>query len=138
MKVDIENIIKSDPNSIIIIAGDHGPYLTKNCYYTINEYGMETIDRLDIQDRVGAFLAIKWPTDDYDSYDQITIIQDLFPAILAYLYEDPSPLQMRVDPVTQFRYSTSGAYVDNGIIIGGINDGEPLFLMNDSMFTGKF
>lgn len=128
MKDDIEKIIVSDPHSIIIIAGDHGPYLTKNCYYLVGDYATEEITRLDIQDRFGTFLAIKWPTDSYKSYDQITVLQDLFPAIFSYLYDDPALLQMRVKPVTQFQFSTSGAYVEDGIIRGGVDDGEPLFL----------
>lgn len=128
MKDDIEKILESDPLSIIIIAGDHGPYLTKNCYYLVGDYTTLEINRLDIQDRFGTFLAIRWPTESYTSYDQITVIQDLFPAIFSYLYEDSSLLDMRVEPVTQFQYSTSGAYVEDGIIRGGIDDGEPLFL----------
>jgi hypothetical protein len=127
MKDDIEKLIESDPDSIIIIAGDHGPYLTKNCYYLADSYTTEEINRLDIQDRFGTFLAIRWPDESYKSYDQIVVIQDLFPAIFSYLYDDPALLQMRVEPVTQFQFSTSGAYVEDGIIRGGIDDGEALF-----------
>lgn len=128
MRDDIEKIIEFDPGSVIIIAGDHGPYLTKNCYYLVEDYTTSEIDRLDIQDRFGTFLAIRWPDDSYKPYDQITVIQDLFPAIFSYLYDDPTLLQMRVIPVTQFQFSTSGAYVEDGIIRGGVDDGKPLFL----------
>lgn len=128
MKEDVEGIIQNDPQAIIIVAGDHGPYLTKNCYYLVGDYTASEVDRLDIQDRFGTFLSIRWPSDSYKSYDQITVIQDLFPVILSYLYDDPAPLQMEVEPVTQFQFSTSGVYVEDGIIRGGIDDGEPLFL----------
>lgn len=86
------------------------------------------INRLDIQDRFGTFLAIKWPTANYASFDQITVIQDLFPVIFSYIFEDTSLLEMKVEPVTQFRFTTSNAYVDRGIIQGGVDDQEPLFL----------
>jgi hypothetical protein len=128
MRTDIQNILESEPNSIIIVAGDHGPYLTKNCYYTYKKYTQKEIDRLDIQDRFGTFLAIRWPTDTYSSYDQITVIQDIFPAIFAYIFEDSNFLDLKIDPVTQFRFSTSNVYVEDGVIQGGINDQEPLFL----------
>lgn len=81
MKEDIDKIIEFDSESIIIVAGDHGPYLTKNCYYLVGDYTTTEIDRLDIQDRFGAFLAIRQPDESYGSYDQITVIQDLFPEI---------------------------------------------------------
>ena len=29
MKHDVTNILANDPNSIIVLVGDHGPYLTK-------------------------------------------------------------------------------------------------------------
>ncbi len=128
MKNDIDKIVESDPQSIIIVAGDHGPYLTKNCYVTAKKYNLKEINRLDIQDRFGTFLAIRWPTDNYASSDQITVIQDLFPVIFSYIFEDTSLLDMRVEPVTQFRFTISNAYVDRGIIQGGVDDQEPLFL----------
>jgi len=37
-------------------------------------------------------------------------------------------LNLRVNPVTKLRFSTSNAYVDNGIIQGGTNDQESLIL----------
>ena len=129
MKQDIEVITQKDPHAIIIVAGDHGPYLTKNCTVTNGQYDISEISRLDIQDRFGTFLAIKWPDEDFLKYDDITILQDLFPAIFAYIFKDHTILEAKItaktfdedDPV-------SGASVKNGIIYGGINDGEPLFV----------
>jgi len=37
-------------------------------------------------------------------------------------------LDWRVEPVTQTPIVISGAAVQNGIIIGGMDDGEPLYL----------
>jgi hypothetical protein len=128
MKQDVETIIQNDPGAIIIVAGDHGPHLTKNCIGTGGDYDISEISRLDIQDRLGTFLAIKWPTEDFSEYDDITVLQDIFPAIFAYLFKDARLLEAKVEPNTLNPFSISGAQVKNGIIYGGINDGEPLFI----------
>jgi hypothetical protein len=131
IREDIEMIINHDPGAIIIIAGDHGPYLTKNCYNTAGEYETSEITRLDIQDRYGTFLAIRWPTEGYEKYDDIEVLQDIFPAIFAYLYSDARILESKIVPITINNITISGASVNNGIIVGGIDDGEPLFLSGD-------
>jgi hypothetical protein len=128
MRQDIQTITRNDPGAIVIVAGDHGPYLTKNCAGTTGAYDISQIARLDIQDRFGTFLAIRWPTEDYGSYDEITVLQDIFPSIFAYLFHDPSILRSKIDPVTLTPSKISGASVRDGIIFGGINDGEPLYL----------
>jgi len=128
MRQDLDLILGNDPGAIVIIAGDHGPYLTKNCYATTGVYDISEISRLDIQDRYGTFLAIRWPTGDFVKYDDITILQDVFPAIFAYLYEDTKILEAKIEPVIPVPNSISGVSVKNGIIYGGIDDGEPLFL----------
>ncbi len=128
MKKDIETITRKDPGAIIVVAGDHGPYLTKNCTSTGDQYDISEMSRLDIQDRFGTFLAIKWPSENFSKYDDITILQDLFPAIFAYLFGDDKLLEAKVAPTTLEDWRASGASVKNGIINGGINDGEPLFV----------
>jgi len=128
MKQDIGTITQKDPGAIIIVAGDHGPYLTKNCISTEGHYDISEISRLDIQDRFGTFLAIKWATEDFSKYDDITVLQDLFPSIFAYLFKDDKLLQAKVASTTLTNKTISGTSVKNGIIYGGINDGEPLFV----------
>lgn len=128
MRQDLETLIKSDPSAIIIVASDHGPYLTKNCTLTEKRYDISEITRLDIQDRFGTFLAIRWPTKDFEAYDDITVLQDLFPSIFSYLYKDKNLLQSKVESSTLDLDRISGASVKNGIIYGGINDGDPLFV----------
>jgi hypothetical protein len=128
MKLDVETIIENDPGAIIIVAGDHGPYLTKNCSNTAKDYHISEISRLDIQDRFGTFLAIRWPTEEFAQYDDITVLQDLFPAVFAYLFGDPTFLEAKIVPHTLERHKISRAQVRNGIIHGGINAGEHLFL----------
>jgi hypothetical protein len=129
MQQDLETVIENDTDAIIIVAGDHGPYLTKNCTATNVDYEISEINRLDIQDRYGSFLAIRWPTKDYEKYDDITVLQDLFPVIYAYLYKDVRILESKVESSTfYFIEVISGASVKDGIIYGGINDGEQLFI----------
>lgn len=126
MKQDVDLILNRDPDAIVIIAGDHGPYLTKNCFETTND--ISEITRLDIQDRHGTFLAIRWPTEDFEEYDDIVVLQDLFPSVFSYLYKDATILEAKIEPVITAPYSTSGASVNNGLIVGGVNDGEFLYL----------
>lgn len=132
MNQDLQTILKKDPGAIIIVAGDHGPYLTKNCTYTSFSYNISEISRIDIQDRYGTFLAIKWPSQDYEQYDDIVVLQDVFPAIFAYLFQNQKILDAKVGTMTLDDYDSffaiSEATVVDGIINGGINDGEPLFI----------
>jgi hypothetical protein len=126
MDHDIRTIVENDPEAIIIIAGDHGPYLTKKCR-GFEDYDESEISRLDVQDRFGTFLAIRWPTGDYAKYDDITVLQDIFPAVFAYLFNDERILESKIDTTT----ISSPVTVQNGIIYGGPHDGEPLFLTKE-------
>jgi hypothetical protein len=129
MKQDVEAIIANDPEAIIIIAGDHGPTLTKNC--TIlgkDDYKLSEISRLDIQDRFATFLAIRWPTKDFEQYDDSGILQDMFPAIFSYIFKNPKLLKGKMKHTPLDGYEVAGATVLDGIIRDGIHKGEPLFI----------
>jgi hypothetical protein len=128
MKQDVELLTRKDPGAIIVVAGDHGPYLTKNCSETGGHYDISEISRHDVQDRLGTFLAIRWPDEDFSKYDDITVLQDMFPAIFGYLFRDEKFLEGKVGSLTLSTQAASGATVKDGIIHGGINDGEALFL----------
>ena len=128
MKEDISIIIENDPNAILILAGDHGPYLTKNCFSTNGIYDSSEISRVDIQDRFGTFLAIRWPSDDYRLYDDIVVLQDIFPVIFSFIYQDETLLQSKIDTSLVDVEFISGVSVKNGIIQGGVDDGKPLFV----------
>jgi hypothetical protein len=128
MRQDLDLIIQNDPGAIVIVAGDHGPYLTRNCHNTSYEYDISEISRMDIQDRYATFLAIRWPNGDFVKYDEITVLQDLFPSIFAYMYQDTTILKAKIRAKIPSLNTISGASVENGYIIGGPNDGEPLFL----------
>jgi hypothetical protein len=127
MMEDVNTVLKSDPGAIIILAGDHGPYLTKNCARTSGFYGSADINRMDILDRFSTFLAIHWPDSETMQYDHIVILQDLFPAIFAVMYHDSGMLDARIESVIPPSSAISGVSVSNGVIHGGINDGELLY-----------
>lgn len=131
MQEDVNLLLANDPGAIIIIAGDHGPYLTKNCYLITDELESGEINRLDIQDRYGTFLAIRWPTGNFDQYDDITVLQDLFPAVFAYIYKDEGLLMAKIPSFT-IDSAISSVSVSNGYIVGGMNDGESLFLSENN------
>ncbi len=128
MREDILTIIDHDPGALIIVMSDHGPYLTKNCIGLSKGYSLSEVTRLDIQDRYGTLLAIRWPDGENKPYDDITVIQDIFPAVFAWMYRDAAVLQSKLPPVTRWeRNMAAGASVNNGVIVGGVNDGEVLF-----------
>ncbi len=133
MKKDIETIENNNPNALIIINGDHGPYLTGNCDQLSKNNFMpkEKVSRLNLQDRYGTFLAIKWPKTIEVLDSDIVILQDIFPAIFATLFKDKSILnevQIPRNTLEGYVEVNSGVAVKNGIIFGGIDDGQPLFL----------
>lgn len=131
MRDDIEIIIKNNPGAIVVIAGDHGPYLTKTGYGLSKGRGnfkSKDIDRYDVQDRFGILLAVRWPEKPYEKKYDIKILQDIFPAIFSYLYEDDSLFdRLRIERETKENFRTLGVYVKDGIIYGGKDSGEPLF-----------
>jgi hypothetical protein len=75
-------------------------------------------------------LAIRWPSSDFEEYDDITILQDLFPTIFSYIFEDPGLLESKIEPliINYNRRIISGSTVSDGVIEGGIHNGEALFL----------
>ena len=135
MRLDVEEIIKNNPDAIVVFAGDHGPFLTKTGYGVSKGrggYKAEDLDRYDIQDRFGMFLAIKWPDENLRSKYDIKILQDVFPAVLSYLYEDDSLFDtLRMKRMTKDNHRTLGIYVEDGIIHGGKDDGRKLFLSDE-------
>jgi len=129
MKNNVEILKKNDPNSIIVIAGDHGPYLTKNCT-ALMKYKKSEINKYDIQDRYGAFLAIHWPNDLKENKYDLQIIQDIFPAIFGNITDNSKlfdELKLKRKFLDEFDERISGVNVLNGIIIGGKDDQKPLF-----------
>jgi hypothetical protein len=132
MKDDVLNILNNDPNSIIVLVGDHGPYLTKNCSGLQDYYNASEINKYDIQDRYGTFLSIYWPKDISDVEHNIVMAQDIFPAILSKITNNNNLFnELKVDRKFfwdwEINWSVGGINVIDGIIKGGKDDGQPLF-----------
>jgi len=129
MEKDILNIKENNQDSIIILLGDHGPYLTKNCRELLN-YDTTKIDKYDVQDRYGAFLSIFWPDDTYKNENSIQITQDIFPSILSKITNNKKlfdKLKLERKLYDRFNNILGGVSVENGIIVGGKDDKKPLF-----------
>ena len=126
---DVSTLMNNDPDSIIVILSDHGPYLTKNCR-ELRQYDMSVIDKYDIQDRYGTFLSIYWPKSITPIEHNLEIIQDIFPTILANITNNKnlfSELKIERTFFDRFKTKVGGVNVYNGVIKGGKDDGSPLF-----------
>ena len=129
MKTDVSDILKNDPNSIIVLLGDHGPYITKNCK-DLRKYDINTIDKYDLQDRYGTFLSIHWPKDISYVEQNIMITQDIVPAILSNITKNKNlfnELKIERRFFDRFENQVAGINVINGIITNGKDKGKPLF-----------
>ncbi len=129
MRKDVDAIVKNHPGAVVIINGDHGPYLTRSCQKQISDVDPADITRLDIQDRFGTFLAIRWPEDPGPRPPDITTVQDVLPSVFQFLEPSLDVDPIRLPPRTaedQERY-IPGVSVDDGLIVGGSLDGQPLF-----------
>jgi hypothetical protein len=126
MRGDVEAIEESDPGAIVIIHGDHGPSLLGDCHW-LDDYPEEEITRPLLQDRWGAFLAIRWPKETEQQQYELELIQDVFPAVLSYVYED-STLMEHVLPRVSTRAYSDAVLIEDGWIMKGPDRGERLFL----------
>ncbi len=132
MKNDVLNITKNDPDSIIVLVGDHGPNLTKNCSGLGGFYDANEVDKYDIQDRYGTFLSIYWPEDIAGIEHNIIMSQDIFPSILSRITNNNNLFtQLKAKRELfwdwEINYTIGDINVIDGIIKGGKDDGKPLF-----------
>lgn len=125
MRRDVLELGSKLDDAIVVIAGDHGPYLTQNCARIPSNWP-SPVNRIDVQDRYGVFLAIKWPTAIENRYD-IQVLQDVFPAIFAALADDPTLWGQRPVVVETLTGASGPARAVDGIVVGGIDDGRSLF-----------
>ena len=129
MLKDVKSLKESDPKAIVVLLGDHGPALTKNCK-ELRDFKISTIDRHDIQDRYGTFLAIHEPDDIVLKKDNLQIIQNIFPSILKNITNNSqlfNELKVERKFFDRFENRVGGVNVLDGIIVGGKDDGKPLF-----------
>lgn len=126
---DVKALKKNDPKAIVVLLGDHGPALTKNCR-ELRNFKISSIDKYDIQDRYGTFLAIHEPKDLVFEGGDVQLIQDIFPAILTNITNNKqlfNELKLERKFFGRFNNRVGGVNILDGIIIGGKDDGKPLF-----------
>lgn len=84
----VHTIQSRDNNALIIIAGDHGPYIFNKC----SREGIKLASQ--VMERQGAFLSIFWGKDYRHQYDErIKSSHNLFRYVLSYLAQDEKLLQ---------------------------------------------
>lgn len=123
MQGDIESILAAQRDAIVIVHGDHGPYLKGDCA-GMRSAGAGDITRHILQDRYGTFLAVRWPNRAPEHDIGITTLQDVFPIVFDYLVGGeslPAPRpSTRSEPL-------HGVYIEAGKVFNGPNHGEMLF-----------
>ena len=133
MQKDVMDIKKENPNSIIIINGDHGPFLLNKCGKYSSLDLSSKVDKLFLRDNFGTFLAIYWP-DEYQNRfpnTSITILQDVFFEIFEFLFDSKEIYKFKIEPETDQKesgeYIAAGVIIKNNKIIGGKDHGKKLF-----------
>ena len=77
----IDGIIRKDPDAVILISGDHGPFITNRC-----ERNSDISTPEEYRDRVGVLTAIRWPSGYDGRFDErIRTNVNLFRYVLASL-----------------------------------------------------
>lgn len=96
---DLERINRYDPKAIVVVMGDHGPYLTGDCTSLANSDPYK-VSELEVMDRFSTLVAIRWPDAEKGAKygKDITINQDILPAVFAYLYDSQEPLRWKIEP----------------------------------------
>jgi hypothetical protein len=118
MKDDIKAIRDNNPDSIIVILGDHGPYLTGDGTSALETYDDPAeISELMIRDRYGTLVAIRWPDRARaEKYDKDLIVnQDIFPVVFSYLADSPEPLKLMIK--NKKAVLKNHVFIDNGVFM---------------------
>ena len=116
----IADIISNDPEAVIILAGDHGPFNLNGCS---KEAILKT--REQIRDRAGILTAIRWPNDYDGRFDnRVKTSVNTLRFVLASLAENESELLETAVPddvyVKMIHYRKNNAFfkiVESGIIL---------------------
>lgn len=107
----INKIDNTDPNSLVILASDHGPYIFNGC-----SNNAPLLTREEVVERQGVLLAIRWGKDYDGRYDKdIKSSANLFRYIFSYLAGNEKLLENKPDDDAFYKYK--------GEIIKSIDDG---------------
>jgi hypothetical protein len=84
----IGDIVARDSNAVIVVTGDHGPFIANQCSRW-TDLGTQS----DYRDRMGVIMAVRWP-EGYDGrYDKrIKTTINVFRYVLASLTEDDTDI----------------------------------------------
>jgi hypothetical protein len=131
MKQDIELILKAHRQAIIIVAGDHGPYLTGDCRYMARTKPQD-LQAIHFADRYGMLLAVRWPDGDAPQLEDDLVLQNVFFAVADYMLNDRRVWDHRLKiPTTGYGGIPDGA-IQDGMVRIGKDRGKPLFKAIDS------
>lgn len=96
----IEKVIKNDPNGIIILLGDHGPFFYDIWKITAS-YKAHNVSKEDyILDRYNVLCAIRWP-NNINSSQNIHFVPEVFELVLAELSQNKLETE-KVDTLYDF------------------------------------
>lgn len=127
MKQDLQSISDSNRDSIVIIAGDHGPYLTGDCT-TLANIAIHDFGRADILDRHGMFLAVRWPIEIVPPENRAGYaLQELFSLVFDALTQSKASPRPAGEPVPWRSDSNGEPPIREGKINWGRDSGRPLY-----------
>jgi hypothetical protein len=124
---DLRLIQENAREAIVIVASDHGPFLTGDCLY-LADRTLDEVSAQDLADRYGALLAVRWPESSRYDYAPPAVLQDLFFSVFAYLLDAPAVLEHHL-PHRTFGYGRTlgDNLVVDGVITAGRDRGKRLF-----------
>ncbi len=125
MRADLDAIGRSGRDAIVIVAGDHGPYLTGDCVMMAG-HDPDDLTAVQLGDRYGTMLAIRWPHKRSNGSDSIRVLQDVFHAISAYLLDDDRIWTCRISTETTGYLGIPHGSVEGGIVRVGKDKGRLL------------
>jgi len=136
---DVNSILLNKKDAIIIIASDHGPYLTGDGA-GLTGYKETEISGLHIADRYGVFLAVKYPDkiNQANKNDNI-FLQNIFLEIFSDLYDDDEIMNFKTPPTTKrsdgiiAKGPLPDAVINNGHIMFGKDKGKTLAEILDEL-----
>ena len=122
LQEDIDLLLSRDDESVIIVASDHGPYLTLPD--KVGEY-----DALSLLDRLGVQLHVRWPRD-YKPCLKLDCLQNLFLEVMIYLSGDETLSRFASDGASlrvQYPLRAPAGSVVRGVVQSGPDQGKGLF-----------
>lgn len=125
MSADIETILRSDRDAVIIVAGDHGPFLTGDCFALATRRPDE-VTAVELADRYGVFLAIRWPDGMNVKDEPLHFLPNLFAFLVDQLSGGQYPVRLPGRTIG-FSSSIPANAIREGVVMIGVDKGRPLY-----------